>query len=139
METLSEQKENEIKSEIEKIVTDFLNPDTLSYETHTALRANVDGFVQGSDGKIMFTDYKSYKDAVKQIFDSFQRFIEMKATKIYIYVLALDAAVCTTEFSGKILGLDGNTIVHNGCWTFVFKKLYGEWKVIHENGTHTHE
>jgi hypothetical protein len=139
MKALTDQKVNEIESEIRKIVTEFLNPNTLSFETHTALRADVDGFVQGSDGKIMFTDYNSYKDAVKQIFESFQRFIEMKITQLYVYVLASDAAVCTTEFKGKILGLDGNTIVHNGCWTFVFKKFYDEWKVIHENGTHTHE
>ena len=135
METLTDQKVDEIKKEIESIVTDFLNPDTLSFETHTALRANVDGFVQGSDGKILFTDYKSYKDAVKSIFESFQRFIEMKATKMYVYVLAFDAAVCTTEF----LSADGDAIVHNGCWTFVFKKFNDEWKVIHENGTHTQD
>jgi hypothetical protein len=137
MNPINEQKVNQIKKEIETIVTDFLNPDTLSFETHTALRANVDGFVQGSDGKILFTDYKSYRAAIKLIFESFQRFVEMKVTQIYVYVLAPDAAVCTTEFKGKILGLDGKTIVHNGCWTFVFKKFNGEWKVIHENGTHT--
>jgi hypothetical protein len=139
METLTDQKAHEIKKEIETIVINFLNPDTLSFETHTALRANVDGFVQGSDGKIMFTDYKSYNDALKLIFESFQRFIEMKVTKIYTYALAPDAAVCTTEFKGRILLENGDTRPHNGCWTFVFKKFNGEWKVIHENGTHTQE
>jgi hypothetical protein len=139
METLTLQKVNEIKTEIESIVTDFLHPDTLSFETHTALRANVDGYVQGSDGKIMFTDYKSYKDAMKQNFESLQRFVDMEATKMFVYVLAIDAAVCTTEFKGKFLNTDGDTIIWNGCWTFVFKKFNGEWKVIHENGTHITE
>ena len=116
-----------------------MNPETLSFETHTALRANVDGFVQGSDGKIMFTDYNSYKEGIKLAFEGLQRFTEMKATALFVYVLAIDAAVCTTEFKGKYLSTDGDTVVWNGCWTFVFKKFNGEWKVIHENGTHTQD
>ena len=139
METLSDQKVSDIKKEIETIVTDFLDPDTLNFETHTALRADVDGFVQGSDGKITFTDYNSYKEGMKLVFESLQRFVEMKPTKLFVYVLAIDAAVCTTEFNGKFLNIEGDTVIWNGCWTFVFKKFNGEWKVIHENGTHTQE
>lgn len=139
MENLSDQKVDNIKKEIEKIVTEFLDPDTLSFDTHTALRANVDGFVNAGDGKIMFTDYDSYKNAMRSAFDSFERFIEMKATQMYVYVLSADAAVSTTEFKGKYLSKEGDHIIHNGCWTFVFKKFNDRWKVIHENGTHTRQ
>ena len=87
----------------------------------------------------MFTDYNSYKEGIKLAFEGLQRFTEMKATALFVYVLAIDAAVCTTEFKGKYLSTDGDTVVWNGCWTFVFKKFNGEWKVIHENGTHTQD
>jgi len=139
METLTEQKVSEIKKEIETVVTNFLNPNTLNFNTHTALRADADGYVNAGDGKVFFTDYNSYKEGMKLIFEGFKRFIELKTTRMYVYVLALGAAVCTTEFKGKILSADGDTIIHNGCWTFVFKKFNDEWKVIHENGTHTQD
>ncbi len=125
-----------ISSEIETIVKDFFNPNTLSYETHTGLRANQEGYVMGGEGKILFTDYSTYNKSMKSNFAGIEKFTDNKILAIYVYVLAKDAATCTTEFTGKFLTTAGDTVINNGCWTFVFKKFENNWKVIQENGTH---
>jgi hypothetical protein len=125
-----------ISSEIETIVRNFYNAGTLTWETHAALRANVQGYVMGGDGKILFTDYASYVKGTKSAFESVQRFTDFETVAIYVYVLSKDAATCTTEFKSKFLATTGDTVVNNGCWTFVFKKFGNSWKVIQENGTH---
>ena len=130
---------NRIEDEMNTIVMDFFNPNTLNLESHIALRADVDGYVMGSDGKILYPDFNSYKQGVTQTFETFERFTKLKCTKIFVYVLAPDAASCTAEFEGTILTKNGDTFIHNGCWTFVFKKFNNEWKVVQENGTHIHE
>ena len=134
--TLNEQKKKEIRKEIDSIMTHFFNPNSLDYEQHIALRANTEGYLFAADGKIIFTDYQSYTKGVKSSFEDVQHFIELDNTKTYVFPLAIDAATCTTEFQGKYINTEGDTITHNGCWTFVFQKFDGEWKVIHENGTH---
>ena len=134
---LSEQDKEKITQEIYSIVDNFLSTE-ITYESHINLRANVEGYVMGSDGAIIADTYKDYTDGVKQAFDGIDKFLFLEPTKKYVYVLAKDAASCTCEFKGKILTVTGDTVVHNGCWTFVFKQMEGEWKVVHENGTHTH-
>lgn len=131
----SDQKEL-ISNEIETIVKDFFNPKTLTYETHTALRANEEGYVMGGEGKIIFTDYSTYNKSMKSSFDGIQRFTEFETVAIYVYVLSKEAATCTTEFKSKFLTTAGDTIINNGCCTFVFKKFNNNWKIIQENGTH---
>jgi len=135
---LTDQEKNVIAREIKNLVENFLDPNTLSYETHVNMRADVDGYIFAGDGQILFTDYNSYKEATKQSFEDIQQFIEADNTQMFVYVLAKDAAACTTEFKGKYIDAAGDTITHNGCWTFIFKKLNNEWKVVQENGTHTH-
>lgn len=136
---LTEQEKTEISGEIENIMGDFFNPNTLDYEKHINLRANIENYVFAGDGAILFTDYESYKKGIKGAFDGMQGWIKLAHTKSHIYVLAKDAASCTVEFEGAFLNLDGDTITHNGCWTFVFKRFGDEWKVVQENGTHLHE
>lgn len=136
---LTEEEKVKITNEIESIVENFLDPNTMTYESHIGLRANVDGYVMGGDGKILYIDYESYQQGTKAVFDNFDRFIKLKATKTFVYVLGKDAASCTAEFEGAFIDLNGDTITHNGCWTFVFKQFDGIWKVVHENGTHVHE
>jgi hypothetical protein len=125
-----------ISTEIETIVKNFFNPKTLTYETHTGLRANKDGYVMGGEGKILFTDYSTYNESMKSSFAGIQRFTDFETVAIYVYVLSKDAATCTTEFKSKFLTTAGDTVLNNGCWTFVFKKFDNDWKVIQENGTH---
>jgi hypothetical protein len=134
---LTDQLTIEITKEIESVVDSFLDPNTLNFDAHTALRANTDGYVYAGDGNIIFADYDSYKEGVKLSFENIKEFVELESIKSFVYVLAVDAATCTTEFQGKYINTSGDTIVHNGCWTFVFKKFDNEWKVIQENGTHT--
>jgi hypothetical protein len=127
-----------IADEIVSVVKNFMDPHTLNYETHIGLRANVEGYVMAGDGQIAFSDYPSYKEAMKTNFETFKCFAELQLTKCFVYVLSEDAASCTVEFKGKLQMLDDQEMPHNGCWTFVFKKFENDWKVIHENGTHTH-
>ena len=134
---LTDQQSDEIKKEITAIVNGFLNPQ-INAESHTALRANIDGYIFAGDGNIISPDYASYKEGVESSFESISSFLELEATETSVFALSIDAATCTAEFKGKYLTVDGDTIIHNGCWTFVFKKLNNEWKVVQENGTHTH-
>jgi len=136
---LSEDQKKLISTEIETIVNNFFNPNTLTYETHTGLRANKEGYVMGGEGKILFTDYSTYNESMKSGFAGIQRFTDFETVAIYVYVLCEDAATCTTEFKSKFLTTAGDTIINNGCWTFVFKKFDNDWKVIQENGTHLRE
>lgn len=133
---LTDDQKKMISSEIENIVKNFFNPNTLNYETHTGLRANKEGYVMGGEGKILFTDYSTYNESIKSSFAGIQRFTDFETVAIYVYVLSKDAATCTTEFKSKFLTTAGDTIINNGCWTFVFKKFDDDWKVIQENGTH---
>jgi hypothetical protein len=125
-----------ISSEIETIVKNFFNPATLTYETHTGLRANKEGYVMGGEGKILFTDYSTYNQTMKSSFAGIKKFTDFETVAMYVYVLSKDAATCTTEFKSKFLTTAGDTVINNGCCTFVFKKFDNEWKVIQENGTH---
>ncbi|MEN8116168.1 MAG: hypothetical protein ABFS16_04280 [Bacteroidota bacterium] len=135
--SLTEKDKIRITREITTIVDNFLTPE-INYDSHTNLRANVEGYVMGSDGAIIAESYGEYASSLKEAFKGIDRFLEMKPTKKYVYVLAKDAASCTCEFEGKLLATTGDTIIHNGCWTFVFKQINDQWKVVHENGTHTH-
>ncbi|HCY43631.1 MAG TPA: hypothetical protein DHV48_20240 [Prolixibacteraceae bacterium] len=126
-----------VSDEIETVVRNFLNAETLNYETHTGLRANQPGYVMGGDGHIMYRSYAGYHSAMKATFSGIQRFIEMHIVELHVYPLSKDAATCTTLFKSKFLTTAGDTLINNGCWTFVFKKFDNEWKVVQENGTHT--
>jgi hypothetical protein len=132
--TLTEKKK--ITQEIETLMAKFFSPEGLTYETHVSLRANHLGYVYASDGKILFTDFESYRSSTEAIFKNIQRFTEVKRLRTFIYVLSKDAATCTVEFESKFLKISGDTVVNNGCWTFVFKKFAEGWETIQENGTH---
>lgn len=136
---LTEDEKRVISGEIETIVKHFFNTETLSYETHTQLRANKPGYVMGGEGKILFTDYASYHESMKSAFAGIEKFTDFEIMAIYVYVLSKESASCTTEFKSKFLTTAGDTVINNGCWTFVFKKFDNEWKVIQENGTHLRE
>jgi hypothetical protein len=127
---------DKISQEIEILIANFFSPEGLNYKNHVALRANKTGYIFAGDGHIQFTDYESYRASVESIFKDIKRFTEVKRSKTCIYVLAKDAASCTVEFKSKFLTVRGDTIVNNGCWTFVFKKFDDGWKTIQENGTH---
>jgi len=133
---LTEDQKRSISKEIETIVRTFLAG--ISYGSEVAIRANVDGYVMAGDGKIMFADYPSFKEYVKQAFTGIQKFIESNVPELHVYVLSNDAASCTFDLRSKYLTTEGETIIHNACWTLVFKKFDDGWKVVQENGTHTH-
>ncbi|MGE5521345.1 MAG: nuclear transport factor 2 family protein [Candidatus Dadabacteria bacterium] len=133
---LTEYQKQSIKNEVETIVRNYLDAETLSFETEAAIRANVDGYVMAGDGKIMFTDYPSFKEYVKQAFADIQKFTEFNVLSMHTYVLCPEAASCSFDFTGKYLTTKGDTVIHNGCWTMVFKKFDNGWKAVQENGTH---
>lgn len=133
---LSAPEKASIEQEIETVVRNFMNAETITFETHTGLRANHPGYVFGGEGKIKYRTYSEYEDALKKAFGVTQRFTEMSISELYVYALSKDAATCTTEFKSKILTTSGDTLINDGCWTMVFKKFDGNWKIIQENGTH---
>ena len=135
---LSETEKIAVEQEVETIVRNFLNAETLSFETHTGLRANQPGYIFGGEGKIKFRSYSEYQTYLKKAFNRL-RFIEMSVSELYVYALSKDAATCITEFQSRVLTNSGDTLINDGCWTFVFKKFDNEWKVIQENGTHLKE
>lgn len=134
---LTEEEKTAVSKEIETVVRNFMNASTVNYETHTGLRANIEGYVFAGDGKVKFTSYDDYNKGMKASFANIQKFTESEILSMYIYVLARDAATCTTLLKSKFLKTSGDTIVNNACWTMVFKKFDNQWKVVQENGTHT--
>lgn len=132
---LSETEKIAVEQEVETIVRNFLNAETINFETHTGLRANQPGYIFGGEGKIKFRSYSEYQTYLKKAFNRL-RFIEMSVSELYVYALSKDAATCTTEFQSRVLTNSGDTLINDACWTFVFKKFDNEWKVIQENGTH---
>lgn len=134
---LTDSEKGKITQEIESLVDHFFSPANMNYVNHVDLRANKEGYVYAGDGKIQYADYESYRSSVEAIFKNIKQFTEVKRTRTFIYVLSRDAATCTVEFESKFLKTNNETVVHNGCWTMVFKKFEEGWKVIQENGTHT--
>jgi hypothetical protein len=133
---LTTEEKKAVSKEVETVVRNFLNAETLSYETHTNLRANQPGYVMGGEGQIKYRSYAEYQSDLKRAFSRIQKFTEMHIVELHVYPLSKDAATCTTLFKSKFLTTAGDTLINNGCWTFVFKKYENEWKVIQENGTH---
>lgn len=126
-----------VSKEVEAVVRNFLNANTLGYQTEIGIRANVEGYVMGGDGKVKFTSYADLDKYLKEAFTGIQKFTEAEILSLYIYVLSKEAATCTFLMKSKYLMTSGDTIVNNACWTLVFKKFDNQWKVIQENGTHT--
>lgn len=134
---LTAEEKKAVSKEVETVVRNFLNTETLSYETHTSLRANQPGYIMGGEGQLKYRSYAEYQSATKAAFNGIKRFTEMQIAELYVYPLSKDAATCTTLFKSKFLTIAGDTLVNNGCWTFVFKKFENKWKIVQENGAHT--
>ena len=134
---LTEEQKSQITKEVEATVRNFMNAGNVNYDSYLALRAARDGYIFAGDGKIQITDYKAFPELIRKAFEGVDRFIEMEVNKIYTYVLSEDAAASTMEFKSRFITKGGDTLTDNGCWTMVFTKLDGSWKVIQENGTHT--
>jgi len=134
---LTDEEKKAVSKEIETRVRNHMNANILGYQTQVGLRANVEGYVFGAEGKILFTSYDDFEKHMKTSFAGNQKYTELEILSLYPYVLCRDAAACTTLFKGKWLTASGDTVVSNGCWTAVFKKFGNEWKVVQENATHT--
>jgi len=137
-EELAQEIVDKVTNEVESVVRNFMDANTLTASTHIGLRADTEGYVYAGDGDIVYRDYDSYQSGVSAAFEGIEKFTELQITDIYTYVLAANAASCTAKFNGEFLAVTGDTIVHNGCWTFVLKKFDDTWLVVQENGTHTH-
>jgi hypothetical protein len=136
---LTDEEKKAVAGEIETVVRNFLNASTLGYQSEIGLRADVEGYVMGGDGKIKFTSYDALDQYLKKAFANIQKFTEAEIVSLYIYVLAKDAAACTFLLHSKFLRTSGDTVVNNASWTMVLKKFDKAWKVVQENGTHTRE
>lgn len=126
-----------VSKEVEAVVRNFLNANTLGYQTEIGIRANTEGYIMGGEGKIRFTSYNELDKHLKTAFTQIEKFTEMEILSLYIYVLSKDAASVTTLLKSKYLKTSGDTVANNACWTLVFKRFENGWKVVQENGTHT--
>ena len=136
-EELSQETIDKVTNEVESVVKNFMNANTLNASTHIGIRSDAEGYIFAGDGDIVYKDYDSYKSGVIAAFETIEKFTELQISEIHTYVLAANAASCTAKFTGRFLTVSGDTIGHNGCWTFVFKKFNEAWLVVQENGTHT--
>ena len=75
---LTDSEKKRIEEEIKTLINNFFNPNTLNLESHIALRADVAGYVMGSDGKILYTDYNSYKEGITQALQNIERFTKLE-------------------------------------------------------------
>jgi hypothetical protein len=134
---LTEQEKQHIIQEIETLMNDVYNPENAGFEKLISIKANKEGYLFASTGKIRDTEFSSYEARLKENLKALQSVIDLKTTKMFVYPLSSNSASCTFEAEAKFINPEGDTITTSGCWTYVFKKFDDGWKVIHENGAHS--
>lgn len=134
---LTEQEKNHIIQEIETLMNDVYNPENAGFDKLISIKANKDGYLFASTGKIIHTEFSSYEAKTKENFKTIGGVLDLKITKMFVYPLSINSASCTFEAGVKFISPAGDTISTKGCWTYVFKRFDVGWKVIHENGAHS--
>ena len=101
--------------------------------------AKTEGFVFGGDG-YLGTSIDSLTKSWSEWVKSMEKWLYMNIHNEYVYVLAEDAASYSFDFDWAIKTTKGDTLKCKlGSWTFVLKKIDGEWKSVHSNGAHVFE
>lgn len=98
--------------------------------------ANIPEFVIAGDGEVKVGYEDGIATPTRQWFAGLKTVLVSEHMNGHAYVLARDAASYTTEFRWSIVRTAGDTVTSHGAWTYVFKKLNGEWRVVQSAGTH---
>jgi ketosteroid isomerase-like protein len=112
---------------------DFTTPGAL--ERMNALYASSDDVVSASGGRITVS-----ADSVRQGVARFwelagQNMREARWTwgQVHVEPLGSDGGVLTATWSIPHIAPDGNPHVIEGAWTAVFRRVQGDWKIVHEH------
>ena len=97
--------------------------------------ADVDEFVIAGDGELT-VGYDAWADFIRQSIVEFPVVNSITTRNPHVYVIGLDAASYTVEFEWSMTSAEGETTSARGTWTYVFRHLDGEWRVVHSAGTH---
>jgi ketosteroid isomerase-like protein len=97
--------------------------------------ADTDGFVYAGDGSLT-VGYDAYAGQLREAIGSTAQVNSIEIREPHIYVLSPDAAAYSMEFEWSMTSVAGDTTSSRGAWTYIFKRLDGEWKVVHSAGTH---
>ncbi|MBL7135792.1 MAG: nuclear transport factor 2 family protein [Candidatus Marinimicrobia bacterium] len=137
---LTENEKTQIIEEVkERMHQAFEAEKSLDVNRMIEIYANREGFVFGGDGYLT-TDFDYLSDSFTTWANSMENWLWLNSHDEYVYVLSKDAAAYSFEFDWAILTEKGDTLkCKQGSWTFVLKKINGEWKSIHCNGTHIYE
>ena len=108
---------------------------TLDLDRMLQFWADTDGFVYAGDGSLT-VGYDVHAAQLREVIGSTAQVNSMEISDPHIYVLGPDAAAYSMEFEWSMTSVSGDTTRARGAWTYVFKRLDGEWKVVHSAGTH---
>jgi len=112
---------------------DFDEPGTV--ERMAALYANSEEVVSASGGE-MTVSADSVRAGIARFWDEAgQNMRDARWTwhEVQVERLADDAAVLTGTWSIPHIAPDGQPHVIGGAWTAVFRRMDGEWKIVHEH------
>lgn len=99
--------------------------------------ANTDGFVMAGDGQLT-VGYDTYAQVLRDVVASTSIVNSITKSNEHIYVLAPDAAAYSMAFEWSMTRTSGDTLRSRGAWTYVFKRLNGNWQVVQSGGTHVY-
>jgi len=111
---------------------------TLDLDRMLQFWADTDGFVFAGDGSLTI-GYDAYAAQLRDAIGSTVQVNSIEIRNPQVYVLSRDAAAYSMAFEWSMTSVAGDTMRARGAWTYVFKRLDGEWKVVHSAGTHLYD
>ncbi len=137
---LSEAESNNVKKEINQLLTDYFTISEDFVSQAIELRADVKGYTKAFNGVITDTTYSTVRKQIENMRDSGTKPILREFSDVHIFPLSTSAAACTFIVSESLIvpnqdtGVN-DTISYSGNLTWVFKKINNKWKVVHESGS----
>jgi len=99
--------------------------------------ADVDGFVFAAEGSLI-AGYDAFAEQLRSAMEATASVNSIEKSNEHIYVSAKDAASYSLEFAGSMTAVSGDTVRSRGSWTYVFKRIDGEWRIVHCAGAHVY-
>jgi ketosteroid isomerase-like protein len=135
---LSAEEKAAIAGAVEQRVAGYLDAiQRLDLDWILGFWADVDGYVFAGDGELT-AGYETHAGQLREDVAGIATINSIVKSNEHIYVLAKDAASYSMEFEWSMTMAAGDTVRSHGAWTYVFKRLDGEWKVVHSGGTHVY-
>ncbi len=133
---MSEQERAAVAEAVAQRVEGYVDAiSTLDLDRMLQFWADTDEFVFAGDGSLT-VGYDVYAAQLREAIGSTAQVNSIEIREPHIYVLSSDAAAYSMEFEWSMTSVAGDTTRSRGAWTYVFKRLDGEWKVVHSAGTH---